>query len=180
MITAPDVFATDSDGTYTSDVAVDWVAHHGTPSPLYIGRTLRHIPGTGWEFGPTAADTKQEWKPLAEAPKTLRAAFGDPDDVPTMAEGWDPDRAAYYELIGPKLAKNPHGLERPHIIRHGLLREEEAADFQNVATTSLWALARNWFPEHNHQGVLWTWDDGNSDFPQFAAVRRDRLPRLED
>lgn len=179
MITAPDVFATDPDGTYTSDVAIDWLAEHGTPSPLYVGRTLRYTPDSGWEFGPATAEAKQEWKTLSDAPKALRTALGDPDDLPAIAEGFEPDHAGLYELIGPKIAKNPHNLDNPRIIRHGLVSEQESADFANVATTSLWALARNWFPANDYQGILWTWDDGTSDWPQYAAVRRERLPRLE-
>lgn len=176
MITAPDVFATDSNGTYTPDVAVDWVAEHGTPSPLYIGRTLRYLPYAGWEFGPARPGSQEVWKPLSDAPKTLRAAFGDPDDVPTMATGFDPDAPGYYELIGPKLARNPHGVERPALMRHGWIGDEAATEFTNVPTTSLWALVRNWFSERDYQGILWTWDDGTSEWPRFAAVRRDRLP----
>lgn len=179
MITAPDVFATDTDGTYTPHATIDWISRHGTPSPLHLGRTLRFSPEHGWEFGPASADAKEVWKPLDDARKNLRAAMGSLDDLPTMSEGFQPDRAAYYELIGPKLAKNPHGLERPTIIRHGLVRADERADFEHVPTTSLWALARNWFTGTDYQGILWTWHDSGADWPQHAIVRRDRLPRVK-
>lgn len=178
MITAPNVFATDTEGTYTLDVAVDWVGRHGTPSPLYLGRTLRFSPQRGWEFGPASAEAKEVWKPLDDAPKTLRSALGNPDDLPTMSEGFQPDQAAYYELIGPKIAKNPHALEQPTVVRHGLLRTAEERDFEYVPTTSLWALVRNWFTGNDYQGILWTWHDEGDEWPQHAVVRRDRLPQV--
>ena len=179
MIIAPDVFATDQGGTYTTNIATDWVAAHGHPSPLYIGRTLRYTPDHGWEYGPAKADSKLTWKALDTAPKTLRNAIGDVGDLATRASGFLPDRAAHYELIGPKIAGNPHGLDQPAIIRHGMTSSDEAADFTGVATTSLWALVRTWFPRHPYQGILWTWEDKDSDWPHYAAVRRSRLPRLE-
>lgn len=179
MITAPDVFTIDTDGTYTPEVAVDWVAEHGTPSPLHLGRTLRYTPSSGWAFGPAQTGTKATWKPLAEAPKSLRTAIGDLGDLPTMAEHFDPDQAGHYELIGPKIAKNPHGLDQPRIVRHGTIEPDQRDDFTDVATTSLWALARNWFPDNNYLGILWTWDDDTTDWPHYAVVRRDRLPHLE-
>lgn len=180
MIIAPDVFATDQGGTYTTDIATAWITEHGTPSPLRIGRTLRYTPESGWEYGPAKADAKLTWKPLDSAPKTLRNTIGDTADLPEGAIGFLPDRAAHYELIGPKIAGNPHGLDQHAIIRHGMTSNDDADDFTAVATTSLWALVRHWFPRHpHHQGILWTWDDNASDWPRYAAVRRDRLPALE-
>lgn len=178
MMIAPDVFATGPDGTYTPQVAVDWIYTHGAASPLYLGRTLRHDPEVGWEYGPATADAKTVWKPLSEAPKTLRAAIGDPDGLPVIVEYFDPDRPAYYELIGPKIAKNPHRLDKPRIIRHGALTAQERPEFTGVPTTSLFGLARYWFAEHDHLGILWTWHDRDRHWPQHAVVRRDRLPQL--
>jgi hypothetical protein len=177
MIIAPDVFATGTDGKYTPEVAVDWVAEHGTPSPLYIGRTLRYTPETGLEFGPATAGAKTVWKPLADAPKSLRTTIAGLGDL-TSADGFQDDRAAHYELIGPKIAKNPHGLDSNQLIRHGATGPGDSDDFTAVPTTSLWALARTWFPDHTHLGILWTWNDEDSEWPRHAVVRRDRLPAL--
>ena len=179
MIIAPDVFATDQGGTYTTEIRTPWIAEHGTPSPLYTGRTLRYTPQNGWEYAPGKADTKLTWKPLTSAPKTLRNTIGDPADLPDRAIGFLPDRKAHYELIGPKIAGNPHGLDEPAIIRHGMTDGDETDNFTGLPTTSLWALVRHWFPHHPYQGILWTWHENTDQWPHYAAVRRDRLPHVQ-
>lgn len=162
MIVAPDVF-TVTDGTYAPTVEVDWVAFHGEPSPLYIGRTLRYTTADGWTVGPATANAKRIWKPLAKAAKTIRSAF----DAAGAAE--DP-REGYYELIGPGLADNPHQLDAGtfRVVGHG-----QGVFDEILPRTSLYAM-RNWMAATDYAGVLWTrtGEDGKT---QYAAVRRSLL-----
>jgi hypothetical protein len=169
MITAPDVFAV-SDGTYTPDVAIDWVAQHGEATVLHLGRTLRYSTADGWEFGPQGAAAKPVWKSIDKAPKTLKRAF----DTAVGTDGGPEidDRAeGYYELIGPGLAGNPHGKADGEfaLVRHGVTFFDE-----QPPRTSLYALAK-WIAKYEVPGILWRWDTPGGD-TQFAAVRVSLLP----
>lgn len=166
MIIAPDVFEI-SDGTYTPTVATAWVTQHGTPSPLYIGRTLRHTTAGGWEVGPATQGAKPIWKSVDKASKAIKRAFD-------AARVVDDPREGYYELIGPGLAANPHQLDEGtfHLVNHG-----QGVFDAPPPRTSLYAL-QNWIAERNDlQGILWVWRDPESRQTRYAAVRRSLLLR---
>lgn len=150
-------------GAYTPRIAVDWFADPrlGTPTPLLIGRTLRYSDTDGWEVGPTGATGA--WKRLAEGPKAIKAAF-DRTDTSDPVEG-------YYELIGPKIAANPHGLKAPALVRHGDGGFDVPVD--DIPRTSLYAWPA-WLKKAGAQGVLWV--DHSTGAPRYAVVNGQYLP----
>jgi hypothetical protein len=162
MIIAPDVF-TIHQGAYTPKIAVDWFNDPtlGNPTPLFIGRTLRYSNADGWEVAGT--NPNSPWKKIDQAPKTVKAAF-EQADVPEPTDG-------YYELIGPKLAGNPHGLNEAALIRHGGVTF--GAPIDDIPRTSLYAWPK-WLKEHQAQGVLWI--DDSTQETRYAVVSAQYLP----
>lgn len=158
MITAPDIF-TIEEGLYTPEIAVDWFTDPalGTPWPLFIGRTLRYSETKGWEVAGASAGAA--WKNLSQAPKTVKAAFEAAEVDKAPAEG-------YYELVGPKLAGNPHGLDDVLLMRHGHV--SFGADLDGLPRASLYAWP-TWLRAHGAQGVLWIDDSGEE--TRYGAIR---------
>lgn len=165
MIIAPDVFTIDR-GMYTPEIAVEWFKDPalGTPTPLFTGRTLRYSAENDWEVAGTNATAA--WKSLAQAPKTIKSAFAQVDTTDRPREG-------YYELIGPKIAGNPHGLDEVALVRHGGVAFGTALD--DIPRTSLYAWPA-WLKERKTPGVLWI-DDSTGDM-RYAAVRARHLPEV--
>lgn len=164
MIIAPDVFEITS-GAYTPTLQVPWVAHHGTASTLYTGRTLRYTDANGWEVGPASITAKATWKSLDKSAKAIKEGF-DAAEVPT-----DPAED-YYELIGPGIAGNPHGKDEGQF---ALIRAGELTLIPQPPRTSLYALA-DWLDSNGVPGLLWRWEEPGVNEPHLAAVRRDLLP----
>lgn len=164
MIIAPDVFAIDQ-GTYTPEIAVEWFKDPslGTPTPLFVGRTLRYSEADGWEVAGTSATAA--WKPMSQAPKTIKAAF-DQVDPPRPVEG-------YYELVGPKIAANPHGLDEVALVLHGGVTFDAPID--DMPRTSLYAWPA-WLKKHHAHGVLWI--DESTGETRYAAVSAQYMPKL--
>lgn len=166
MIIAPDAFTTEQ-GHYTPDVAVDWFPDKtiGTPSPLWIGRTMHLSEDGTWDIAGTKPGTP--WKPTSKAAPTIKKAL---DNV--NLDGAEP---GYFELIGPKLAGNPHGLDEVELRAHGS-GTIEAADLATMPRTSLFAWPA-WLERTGLQGVLWT--DATGDETRYAAIRRRHFPGLD-
>jgi hypothetical protein len=159
MILAPDVFAIEQ-GRYTPTVAIDWFADktNGTPSPLWTGRTLRRTPDHGWEIAGTKPGTP--WKPTSKAAPTIKKALAS-----LTADDPEP---GYYELVGPKLAGNPHGLDDVELRAHGsgLIDQD---DLQSMPRTSLFAWPA-WLERTGLHGILFTHTDTDGTV-HYAAVR---------
>lgn len=162
MIIAPDVFTIDQ-GKYIPEIAVDWFKNPklGTPTPLFVGRTLRYSNADGWEIAGTTASAA--WKSIDDAPKTIKAAF-DQADTSRAYEG-------YYELVGPKISKNPHSLNEPALIRHGGVAFGAPVD--DIPRDSLYAWPA-WLKKHKAQGVLWI--DDSTDETRYAVVSAQYMP----
>lgn len=162
MIIAPDIFVIDQ-GTYTPEVAVEWFKDPklGKPTPLFVGRTLRYSNADGWEVAGTTANAA--WKSMDAAAKTVKTAF-EQVDTSNVAEG-------YYELIGPKISGNPHGLDEPAVVRHGGVAFGGPTD--DIPRTSLYAWPR-WLKQHRAQGVLWI--DDSTDETRYAVVSMEYMP----
>lgn len=162
MINAPDVFAIE-DGLYVPKIAVEWFADPalGVPKPRLAGRTLRYTTADGWEIAGTTATAA--WKPMSQAAKTVKAAFEE------ALTGEETD--GYYELIGPKLAGNPHQLDHVELVRHGSGTFDYSID--DIPRTSLYAWPK-WLRGHGLQGVLWVDDSGPE--ARYAAVRLEYFP----
>lgn len=167
MIIAPDVFAIEQ-GAYTPEITVDWFKDPrlGIPMPLFVGRTLRYSAENGWEVAGASAATA--WKRLSQAPKTVKAAF---DQVDTSGDYYTVE--GYYELIGPKLTGNPHGLDEVTLVRHGA--GAFAPGITDVPRTSLYAWPA-WLAQAGAPGVLWV-DDSTGE-RRYAAVRREYMPEV--
>jgi hypothetical protein len=163
MIIAPDVFTIDQ-GAYTPEIAVDWFndPRLGKPTPLFVGRTLRYSNDNGWEVAGTTATAA--WKSMEQAPKTVKSAFEEAD-TDGVAEG-------YYELIGPKVAGNPHGLKSPAVVRHGGVAF--GAPIDDIPRTSLYAWPA-WLKKHKAQGVLWI--DDSTEETRYAVVSAEYMPK---
>lgn len=56
-----------------------------------------------------------------------------------------------YELVGPKVQGNPHGLDSHELWRHGEVLDEVPRDFDGL---------KEWFREHRVEGVVWHHPDG--------------------
>jgi|SRR5690606_34456734 len=159
MILAPDVFTIEQD-RYTPTVAIDWFADktNGTPSPLWTGRTLRYTADQGLEIAGTKPGTP--WKPTSKAAPTIKKALSglDTDDL----------EPGYYELVGPKLAGNPHGLDDVELRAHGsgIIAEN---DLDAMPRTSLFAWPA-WLERTGLHGVLFTHTDPDGTV-HYAAVR---------
>lgn len=164
MITAPDVFEV-TGGTYTPTIQATWVAHHGTASTLYVGRTMRYTQDSGWEVGPASITAKATWKSIDKAAKAIKEAFATIELPLNPAED-------YYELIGPGLAGNPHAKDEGEF---ALIRAGELTLIPQPPRTSLYALA-DWLDTNGIPGILWRWDDPDANETHLAAVRRDLLP----
>ena len=162
MIIAPDVFTIDQ-GTYIPEVAVEWFKDPtlGKPTPLFKGRTLRYSNAEGWEVAGTTATGP--WKRIDDAAKTVKAAF-DQADTSKAFEG-------YYELVGPKIAGNPHGLNEPAVIRHGGVAFVGVLD--DFPRTSLYAWPA-WLKKHKAQGVLWI--DDSTEETRYAVISMEYMP----
>lgn len=98
---------------------------------------------------------------------------GEPDPVTGRVQGWVPvgdgpddrwHREAFairdlgttpngtYELIGPKVQRNPHGATEHHLVQHGLKRLDGAPrDFGGL---------RAYLAEHEIEGIVWHHQDG--------------------
>lgn len=163
MIIAPDVFVIDQ-GTYTPEIAVEWFKNPklGKPTPLFVGRTLRYSNDDGWEVAGTSPNTP--WKKVSQAPKTVKAAF-EQAGVPEPTEG-------YYELVGPKIAGNPHDRNDIALLRHG--SGEFTGPIDDIPRTSLYAWPA-WLKKHDAQGVLWI--DDSTEETRYAVVSMEYLPK---
>lgn len=166
MRTAADAFIA-IDGIYTPQLAVDWVATEGSPSPLWVGHTLRLSADGAWHL-----HSGGDWKSLNEAAKVVQGAF---------KAAWDGEaEPGLYELIGPKLGKrgqvNPHGLTTPMLKRHSEVAEDERTDFEGDGPfpRNLFKL-RDWLTATGHLGVLWTREGDHGS--EFAAVRAAAMPQ---
>lgn len=161
MINAPDVFAIE-DGLYVPQIAVEWFNDPmlGVPKPRFAGRTLRYSDADGWEVAGTTATSA--WKPMAQAAKTVKAAFEEAHS--------GQDSEGYYELIGPKLAGNPHQLDHFELIRHDSASFDHSID--DIPRTSLYAWPK-WLRSHGLQGVLWVDDSGPE--VRYAAIRMEHF-----
>lgn len=164
MIIAPDAFTIDQ-GTYTPEIAVEWFKDPalGTPTPLFVGRTMRYSADDGWEVAGTSANSP--WKKLDQASKAIKSAFEEAEDVDEV-EG-------YYELVGPKLAGNPHGLDAPALVRHGGV--DFGAPIDDIPRTSLYAWPA-WLKKHDALGVLWI--DDSTEETRYAVISSEYLPRI--
>lgn len=83
------------------------------------------------------------WLPVSDGPEDQyhREAFEDKD----LEDGT-------YELVGPKVQGNPHGLDSHELWRHGEVLAEVPRDFAGL---------KEWLAEHHVEGVVWHHPDGH-------------------
>lgn len=95
---------------------------------------------------PKTGDTPG-WVPVGDGPedKWHREAFD------LLIEGWAIDGT--YELVGPKIQKNPYKLSSHRLIRHGkeALSPQPPRDFNGL---------RSWLENHEMEGIVWHHPDG--------------------
>lgn len=110
-----------------------------------------------WTFDP-AQKSGHGWFPVGDGPEDAwhREAFANPADY---CEG------ATYELVGPRIQKNPHDLERHELWRHGaiLIGVEVPSDPQAAFDHVRYAL--DVFP---YEGIVW--HDKEND--RYAKIKR--------
>ena len=64
-----------------------------------------------------------------------------------------------YELVGPKIQRNPYGIERHELWRHGYVKPcDNPRTFEEIEA---------WLNEHHHEGLVWHHPDG-----RMAKIKR--------
>ena len=103
--------------------------------------------------------TPQGWEPCEPEPNVftghwpgwLRVSDGPEDQWHREAFEGQSLEDGTYELVGPKVQGNPHGLEGHELWRHGEVLDEVPRDFAGLKV---------WFHEHRVEGVVWHHPDG--------------------
>ena len=111
----------------------------------------------GWEACEATFDAKTGhwpgWVPVVE---------GNPEDVyhleAFLANATNHWEDGTYELVGPKVRFNPHGLERHELLRHGA---------EVVEVERSYSAIREWLIRHEEEGLVFHHPDG-----RVAKVRR--------
>lgn len=173
----PTVFVRDWDGDPSR------VTREPDPSCAWVfageGRATRKYDGTCVRFDGERWLARREVKPGRAAPPGFTVLSTDP--ATGKAIGWEPaeqssfwtclreaagDRgwdAGTYELVGPKINRNPEGLDAHTLVRHGADDLGEVPlDYDGLAA---------WLRDHRYEGIVWHAPDG-----RMAKLKRRDVP----
>lgn len=157
-----------------------WVASgEGVATRKYDGTCVRlDTDGSWW--------ARREVKPGKAFPPDYHAEETDPNTGKTV--GWEPvaqsafakfhaeaiaEGAAFeagtYELLGPKINRNPEGGATHVLVRHGWASDEVGKDFAKAPRD--WEALRAWLRDRPFEGIVWHHPDG-----RMAKLKRRDFP----